>query len=65
MICLNSVIEFIIWSNTINFVILQSAPVESIGEGWRPYKGQKDIYGQEIEDRIYNNKDYDYNIILF
>ncbi len=35
-----------------------------IGEGWRPYKGQKDIYGQEIEDRIYNNKDYDYNIII-
>lgn len=35
-----------------------------IGDGWRPYKGQKDIYGKVIEDRIYNNKDYDYNIIL-
>lgn len=35
-----------------------------IGEGWRPYKGQTDIYGNEIEDRIYNNKDYDYNIII-
>ena len=35
-----------------------------IGDGWRPYKGQKDIYGNVIEDRIYNNKDYDYNIIL-
>ncbi len=35
-----------------------------IGEGWRPRKGQLDIYGQEIEDRIYNNKDYDYNIII-
>ena len=35
-----------------------------IGEGWRPYKGQRDIYGQEIEDRIYNNSDYDYNIII-
>ena len=35
-----------------------------IGDGWRPYKGQRDIYGQEIEDRIYNNSDYDYNIII-
>ena len=35
-----------------------------IGEGWRPRKGQRDIYGNEIEDRIYTNSDYDYNIIL-
>lgn len=35
-----------------------------IGEGWRPRKGQKDIYGNEIEDRIYTNSDYDYNIII-
>ena len=35
-----------------------------IGEGWRPYKGQRDIYGNEIEDRIYTNSDYDYNIII-
>ncbi|MBR3517486.1 MAG: DEAD/DEAH box helicase family protein, partial [Lachnospiraceae bacterium] len=35
-----------------------------IGDGWRPYKGQKDIYGNEIEDRIYNNSDYDYNIVI-
>ena len=35
-----------------------------IGDGWRPYKGQRDIYGNEIEDRIYNNSDYDYNIII-
>lgn len=35
-----------------------------IGEGWRPYKGQKDINGNEIEDRIYTNSDYDYNIII-
>ena len=35
-----------------------------IGDGWRPYKGQLDIYGNEIEDRIYNNRDYDYNIII-
>ncbi len=36
----------------------------NIGEGWRPFKGQKDLSGNEIEDRVYNNKDYDYNIIL-
>lgn len=36
----------------------------NIGDGWRPHKGQTDIYGNVIEDRIYNNRDYDYNIIL-
>lgn len=36
----------------------------NIGEGWRPYKGQLDKNGQEIEDRIYSNSDFDYNIIL-
>lgn len=36
----------------------------NIGEGWRPEKGQTDIYGNEIEDRIYSNSDYDYNLIL-
>ena len=36
----------------------------NIGDGWRPYKGQLDMAGNEIEDRIYNNKDYDYNIII-
>ena len=36
----------------------------NISDGWRPYKGQKDYFGHEIEDRIYNNRDYDYNIIL-
>ena len=35
-----------------------------IGEGWRPRKGQCDIYGNEIEERIYTNSDYDYNIII-
>lgn len=39
-------------------------PVLNVADGWRPVKGQKDIYGNEIEDRIYNNLDYDYNIIL-
>ncbi len=27
-------------------------------------RGQRDKYGNEIEDRIYNNSDYDYNNIL-
>lgn len=35
-----------------------------IDEEWRPRKGQLDIYDCEIEDRIYNNSDYDYNIII-
>lgn len=38
--------------------------VTNISDGWRPLKDQCDIYGEKIEDRIYNNKDYDYNIIL-
>ena len=36
----------------------------NIGDGWRPRKGQRDFFGQEIEDRIYNNTDYDYHIVL-
>lgn len=36
----------------------------NIGDEWRPTKGQMDIYGNEIEDRIYNNSDYDYNIVI-
>ena len=36
----------------------------NIGEGWRPYKGQVDKNGNPIEDRIYTNSDYDYNIII-
>lgn len=35
-----------------------------IDDEWRPRKGQRDIYGYEIEDRIYNNRDYDYNIVI-
>ena len=35
-----------------------------IGEGWRPHRGQLDINGVEIPDRIYTNSDYDYNIII-
>ena len=36
----------------------------NIGDEWRPTKGQRDIYGNLIEDRIYNNQDYDYSIII-
>lgn len=36
----------------------------NIGDEWRPTKGQLDINGNLIEDRIYNNQDYDYNIII-
>ena len=35
-----------------------------IGEGWRPRKGQLDINGIEIPDRVYTNSDYDYNIVI-
>jgi type I restriction enzyme R subunit len=33
-------------------------------EGYRPAKGEIDKYGQEIEDRIYNQKDYDRNLVI-
>lgn len=33
-------------------------------EGYRPTKGKKDKYGNEIEDREYNLKDFDKNLIL-
>ena len=36
----------------------------NIGDEWRPTKGQKDINGNLIEDCIYNNTDYDYNIVI-
>lgn len=45
-----------------NFKVIE--PRMNISDGWRPRKGQKDIFGMEIEDRIYNNSDYDYNIII-
>jgi type I restriction enzyme R subunit len=32
--------------------------------GWRPDKGMTDKYGNEIEDRIYNQKDFDKTLIL-
>lgn len=36
----------------------------NIDDEWRPKKGQRDINGNEIEDRIYNLADYDYNIVI-
>lgn len=39
-------------------------PRMNISDGWRPFKGQLDYFGQEIPDRIYNNADYDRNIVL-
>ena len=35
-----------------------------IGDGWRPRRGQLDKNGNPIEDRIYTNSDYDYNIVI-
>ena len=32
--------------------------------GWRPEKGKLDKYGEEIEDRIYNIKDFDKSMVL-
>ncbi len=33
-------------------------------QGYRPQKGQTDRYGAEIEDRIYNTKDFDRTLVL-
>lgn len=33
-------------------------------EGWRPGKGKKDKAGIEIEDRVYNRKDYDKSLVI-
>ncbi|HZS47600.1 MAG TPA: DEAD/DEAH box helicase family protein [Blastocatellia bacterium] len=32
--------------------------------GWRPPKGKLDKYGKEIEDRVYNQRDYDQTLVL-
>lgn len=32
-----------------------------ISDGWRPYKGQLDYYGNEIPYRIYGDSDFDYS----
>ncbi len=34
-------------------------------EGWRPEKDKKDIKGHSIEDRNYNRKDYDKNLVIY
>ncbi|PKK96622.1 MAG: restriction endonuclease subunit R, partial [Tenericutes bacterium HGW-Tenericutes-3] len=33
-------------------------------EGWRPYMGQKDIYGNLVPDEEYNVKDYDRKLVI-
>lgn len=33
-------------------------------QGWRPRKGQLDKYGQEIEDRVFNQSDMDRTLVL-
>jgi type I restriction enzyme R subunit len=33
-------------------------------EGWRPEKGMTDKFGNEIEDRIYNQKDFDRTLVI-
>ena len=33
-------------------------------EGWRPEKGKTDINGNPVEDRIYNTKDFDRNLVI-
>ncbi|MBN1627374.1 MAG: DEAD/DEAH box helicase family protein [Deltaproteobacteria bacterium] len=33
-------------------------------EGWRPEAGKTDKFGNEVEDRIYNIKDFDKNLVI-
>ncbi len=33
-------------------------------EGWRPEQGKTDTEGFEVEDRIYNRKDFDRNLVI-
>jgi type I restriction enzyme, R subunit len=33
-------------------------------EGWRPERGKRDMEGDEVEDRIYNRKDFDRNLVI-
>ncbi|PLT22445.1 DEAD/DEAH box helicase [Psychrobacter sp. MES7-P7E] len=33
-------------------------------QGWRPTKGQTDRHGELIEDRIYNQKDFDRSLVI-
>jgi type I restriction enzyme R subunit len=36
----------------------------NLDDEWRPTKGLRDKYGYEIEDRIYNLKDYDRTLVI-
>lgn len=33
-------------------------------EGWRPELGKKDKHDNEVEDRVYNRKDFDRNLVI-
>ncbi|HAL9897152.1 TPA: EcoAI/FtnUII family type I restriction enzme subunit R [Escherichia coli] len=33
-------------------------------QGWRPTKGQTDLNGEVIDDRIYNQKDFDHTMVI-
>jgi type I restriction enzyme R subunit len=33
-------------------------------EGWRPEKGKTDKFGNTIEDRVYNTRDFDRNLVI-
>jgi type I restriction enzyme, R subunit len=33
-------------------------------QGWRPSAGQRDKYGQEIEDRVYTQRDFDKTLVI-
>ena len=33
-------------------------------DGWRPEHGRRDKYGQEIDDRVYNQKDFDRTLVI-
>jgi type I restriction enzyme, R subunit len=36
----------------------------SVDEGYRPEKGKRDAHGYEVEDRIYNTKDFDRKLVI-
>ena len=33
-------------------------------QGWRPEKGKVDVFGDEVDDRVYNKKDFDRNLVI-
>ncbi len=33
-------------------------------EGWRPEQGKTDVQGAPVEDRLYNSKDFDKNLVI-